>query len=270
MNQADVNAIKTPTEDRSVEDLAGRIAMVTGGATGIGAAIVERFFACDADVACCYNKSRTAAEALARKLGHGTRRLFTVQADVTESEQVQSAVESIVRHFGRPISVLVNNAGDQIETVPVADMAEELWDRVMAINLKGVFLCSKYCIPHLKAAEHGRIINVSSISAHTGGGPGAAHYAASKGGVEALTRAMAKELGQYNITVNAVAPGVVYTALHQRFNTPESLERIRQNIPLARLGAAEEVASVVSFLASVDSSYITGEVIAINGGLRMD
>ncbi len=157
-----------------------------------------------------------------------------------------------------------------IDTTPIADMAEELWDQVIAINLKGTFLCSKYCIPQLKLSGQGRIINISSISARTGGRPGAAHYAASKGGVEALTRVLAKELSPYNITVNAVAPGVVYTLLHERFNTPASLERLRQNIPLARLGTVAEVANVVSFLASADASYLTGEVIAINGGLRMD
>jgi 3-oxoacyl-[acyl-carrier protein] reductase len=122
----------------------------------------------------------------------------------------------------------------------------------------------------MKAAGWGRIINVSSISARTGGGPGSAHYVASKGGADALTRSMAKELAPYNVTVNGIAPGVIYTPLHERTNTPEALEKLRQAIPLGRLGQPEDVAGCVAFLASDDAAYITGEIIAINGGLRMD
>jgi 3-oxoacyl-[acyl-carrier protein] reductase len=124
--------------------------------------------------------------------------------------------------------------------------------------------------PWYENPQRGRIINITSISARSGGGPGAAPYAAGKAGLEALTRAMAKELAPFNITVNAVAPEVIDTAIHERFNTPESLEKLRQIIPLARLGLPEEVARVVAFLASDDASYITGETIAVNGGLRMD
>ena len=150
------------------------------------------------------------------------------------------------------------------------EMDEETWDLVIDINLKGSFLCAKYCIPGMKKAEGGRIINITSISARTGGGPGSAHYVASKGGLEALTRAMALELAPYNITVNGVAPGVIDTPIHQRTNTPEILEKLRQVIPLARIGAPDEVARVISFLASDDASYITGEIVAVNGGKRLD
>jgi len=252
------------------EPLAGHIAMVTGGATGIGAAIVERLASAGARVGCCYRSSRAGAEALAARLGAQGCAVLPVQVDVASSEAVRAAVESITAHFGGPVSILVNNAGDQIATAPVDSMDEELWDRVLAVNLKGAFLCAKYCIPGMKSARSGRIINISSISAHSGGGPGAAHYAASKAGLEAFTRALAKELGPFNITANAVAPGVILTALHQRFNTPESLEKLRQGVPLARLGVPDEVAAVVAFLASADAAYITGEIIAVNGGLRMD
>jgi 3-oxoacyl-[acyl-carrier protein] reductase len=157
-----------------------------------------------------------------------------------------------------------------IGTSPREEMDEVLWDQVIDLNLKGAFLCAKQCIPGMKSLQWGRIINITSISARSGGGPGAAPYAAAKAGLEALTRAMAKELAPFNITANGVAPGVVDTAIHERFNTPESLEKLRQIIPLARLGLPEDVASVVSFLASNDAAYITGEIIAVNGGLRMD
>jgi len=152
----------------------------------------------------------------------------------------------------------------------VESMDEALWRQVIGINLTGPFLCAKYVIPGMKALGGGRIINITSISARTGGGPGSAHYVASKAGLEGFTRALAKELAPFNITVNGIAPGVIYTPIHERTNTPESLERLRQNIPLARLGKADEVAQVVAFLASEAGSFITGEIIAVNGGMRMD
>jgi 3-oxoacyl-[acyl-carrier protein] reductase len=183
---------------------------------------------------------------------------------------VRSGIAAIAEHFGGPVQILVNNAGDNIRPAPIDVMDEETWHTVIAVNLTGAFLCAKYCVSAMKAAGGGRIINISSISAHTGGGPGSTHYVASKGGLEAFTRALAKELAPFNITVNAVAPGVIYTPLHERTNTPESLERLRQTIPLARIGVPDEVARVVSFLASEDASYITGEIVAVNGGMRMD
>jgi 3-oxoacyl-[acyl-carrier protein] reductase len=253
-----------------VETFAGQVVMVTGGATGLGAAIVERFAMLGADVACCYNKSRAGAEALAVKLQEASKEIFPVQVDVADGAQVREAVAAIAAHFGRPVSILVNNAGDNINPAPIDEMDEETWDRVIDVNLKGAFLCAKYCIPAMKAARAGRVINITSISARSGGGPGGAHYAASKGGLEAFNRALAKELAPFGVTANGVAPGVVYTPLHERTNTPESLERLRQNIPLLRLGAPVDVAALVTFLASPEAGYITGENIAVNGGFRMD
>jgi 3-oxoacyl-[acyl-carrier protein] reductase len=248
----------------------GELVFITGGATGIGAASVERFAALGANVACCYYKSRTGAEALAASLRARGLSIFTVQADVAEGREVKAAIEATAAHFGRPISILVNNAGDNIDPTPVETMDEALWSRVIGVNLTGPFLCAKHCIPGMKALGGGRIINVTSISARTGGGPGSAHYVASKAGLEGFTRSLAKELASYNITVNGVAPGVVYTPIHERTNTPESLERLRQNIPLLRIGQADEIARVVTFLASEDASFMTGEIVAVNGGMRMD
>jgi len=253
-----------------MKGIAGKVAMITGGATGLGAACVERLAEEGAKVACCYNKSKANAEALAEKLTANGMEVFAVHIDVTDSGQVKSGVEAITNHFEQPIGILVNNAGDVIKNVPVDEMDEELWNLVIAINLTGTFLCSKYVVPGMKQLGEGRIINMGSISARTGGGSGAAHYVASKGGVEALTRALAGELAEYNITVNTVAPGVIYTPIHERHNTPESLERLRQQIPLKRIGDPPEVASVVAFLASDEARYITGENIAINGGKRFD
>jgi 3-oxoacyl-[acyl-carrier protein] reductase len=251
-------------------DFAGSVAMVTGGGTGIGAAIVTRLAAMGASVACCYHTSRNGAEALASKLNGQGRDVYPVKVDVSNSREVEAAVDSIQAHFERPVTILVNNAGDMIGTAPLEEMAEALWDQVVNLNLKGAFLCAKQCIPGMKSLKRGRIINITSISARSGGGPGASPYAAGKAGLEALTRAMAKELAPFSITANGVAPGVIDTAIHERFNTPESLEKLRQTIPLARLGLPEDVAKVVCFLASDDAAYITGEIIAVNGGLRMD
>jgi 3-oxoacyl-[acyl-carrier protein] reductase len=247
-----------------------QLVFITGGATGIGAATVERFAMLGADVACCYNKSHTAAKTLAASLHDRGLSIFTVHADVSEGEEVRAAIEATVTHFGNSISILVNNAGDNINPTPVETMDETIWARVIGINLTGPFLCAKYCIPGMKASGGGRIINITSISARTGGGPGSAHYVASKAGLEGFTRSLAKELASYNITVNGIAPGVVYTPIHERTNTPESLERLRQNIPLMRIGGVDEVARVVTFLASEDASFITGEIVAVNGGMRMD
>ena len=248
----------------------GQLVFVTGGATGIGAAIVERFATLGADVACCYHNSRAGAEALAARLHGRALSVFPVQADVSHGKEVRTAIEAAVADFSRPVGILVNNAGDNIEPQPVESMPEELWDQVLGINLTGPFLLAKYCIPGMKALGGGRIINVTSISARTGGGPGSAHYVASKAGLEGFTRSLAKELAPFNITVNGVAPGLVYTPIHERINTPESLERLRQNIPLLRIGKADEVARVVTFLASEDASFMTGEIVAVNGGMRMD
>ena len=244
--------------------------MVTGGATGIGAAIVEELAGLGADVACCYNQSQAAARALAGMLAGDGQSVFPIKVDVAISQEIKSAVDTITEHFGRAITLLVNNAGDIIGTAPTEMMDEALWDRVMAVNLKGPFLCAKYCIPGMKAAGSGHMINISSISARTGGGAGAAHYVASKGGLEALTRALAKELAPFSINVNTVAPGDIYTRMHERYNTPENLERMREMIPQGRLGNPEEVAKVVAFLVSDAASYITGEIVAVNGGKRMD
>jgi 3-oxoacyl-[acyl-carrier protein] reductase len=250
--------------------LAGRLALVTGGGTGIGAAIVERLATSGAGVACCYNKSRANAQALADRLNAGGAHVLPLKIDVTNSLEVQAGIRGAAEHFARPVDILVNNAGDNISPAPIEAMDEATWAAVIATNLTGAFLCAKYCIAGMKAAGRGRIINISSISAHTGGGPGSTHYVASKGGLEAFTRALAKELAPFNINVNAVAPGLIYTPIHERINTPESLERLRQTIPIARIGVPQEIAGVVAFLCSDEASYLVGEVIAVNGGMRMD
>lgn len=248
----------------------GKVAMVTGGATGLGAAIVEHLAGYGADVACCYNRSGQAAQKLAERLAASGRNVLPVQMDVTDGAQVAAAVSSIAAHFGRPVSILVNNAGDMVRNAPLDEMPEDLWDRVIGINLRGAYLCAKYCIPGMKSARWGRIINISSQSARTGGGPGAVHYVTSKAGLEGFTRGLAKELAPHNIIVNALAPGDCDTDMLRRFNPPENLERLKTQNLFGRLGRPAEIAQTVCFLASDAVTFMAGTVVAVNGGKRMD
>lgn len=248
----------------------GRIVFITGGATGIGAAIVEQFATLGARVACCYHTSRAGAETLAEKLRARGLEIFLVQADVAAADEVQAAVDASAHHFGQPAGILVNNAGDSVGPATVDTMDEALWRRVIEINLTGPFLCARACIPGMKTLGGGRIINITSISARTGGGPGSVPYVAGKAGLEGFTRALAKEVAPFKITVNGTAPGIIDTTLLQRMNSPERLEQLRQTVPLLRIGDAEEIARVVTFVASDAAAYITGEIIAVNGGMRMD
>lgn len=253
----------------TVERMDDQVVIVTGGAGGIGKAIVSAFAAQGAAVACCYHRSREAAEALADELNAQGGRVLAVKLDVTDSLQIAAAADSIETHFG-PITILVNNAGDIVKTVPLNEITEQLWDEVLSLNLRSAFLCAQRCAPSMQSARYGRIINISSLAARAGGGPGSIPYAVSKGGVETLTRGLAKELGPFGITVNAVSPGVIDTDIHRRFAVAGDLVELAQRLPLRRTGTADEVAAAVVFLASRAASYITGEVVAVNGGLRMD
>jgi len=250
--------------------LDGQVALVTGGATGIGAAIVERFVSLGARVGYTYRESKQEAEILTEKLNRDGEKVLPVKVDVCESQQVKAGVDAIIEHFGQPISILVNNAGDIIKTMLIEEMPEELWDRVMAVNLKGAFLCSKYCIPGMRQQRYGRIVNISSLAARAGGGPGSIPYAVAKGGMETFTRGLAKELGPHCITVNTVAPGVIYTRILKRYNVVGDHEEFKKRSPLHRIGQPEEIAAAVAFLASTEAAYITGEIISVNGGVRFD
>ena len=170
--------------------------------------------------------------------------------------------------YGR-LDVLVNNAGSLIERRTLEEMTEDLWDRVISVNLKSVFLCSKAVLPMMKRQGSGRIINMTSVAARNGGGPGSAAYASAKGGVSTLTRAMAKDLVSDNILVNGVAPGVITTPFHDRFTPPDVRERMTAVIPIGREGTPEEVAGAVLFLASPWANYLVGEIIEVNGGQLM-
>jgi 3-oxoacyl-[acyl-carrier protein] reductase len=177
---------------------------------------------------------------------------------------VRRMVGEIEDRYGR-LDILVNNAGSLIERRRFSEMTEDLWDRVMAVNLKSVFLCSRAALPSMRRRGRGRIINVTSVAARNGGGPGSAAYATAKGGVSTLTRAMAKELVGEGILVNGVAPGVITTPFHERFTPPGMREAMASGIPIGREGTPEEVAGAVVFLASPRADYLVGEIIEVVG-----
>ena len=251
-------------------DLSGQVAIVTGGATGIGEAVVRRFAALGARVACCYHKSAAKARAISDSLNTTAETVFPVRMNVRDGHQIESGVNAVAEHFGQGGTILVNNAGDMSDPTLIELMSEQMWHDEISLNLTSAFLCSKHCIPAMKAEQYGRIINNTSLAARAGGGEGYVHYATCKGAMEAFTRGLAKELGPYNITVNAVAPGVIDTDIHHRSPTAGDLNVIRDRTPLGRLGTPDEVAAAIAFLASPEASFITGVTTAVNGGLRME
>jgi 3-oxoacyl-[acyl-carrier protein] reductase len=237
-------------------DLHGKIALVTGASRGIGRAIAVGLAGCGADVAVNYKtKEKEARDTLQQVTSQG-RRAIVIQADVSRSSEVRNMIATIERDLG-PVDILVNNAGiarfQSVEATTEAD-----WDEVLTANLKSVFLVTQAVLPGMRRRRWGRIINISSGAAKTGGGVGL-HYTASKAGIEGLTRAYASRLVKEGITVTAVAPSLIATDM-----IPDEESR-RKQIPLGRLGRVDEVAEAVIFLAG--NEYATGQVIALNGGM---
>jgi 3-oxoacyl-[acyl-carrier protein] reductase len=244
------------------------VAWVTGSSTGIGAASAVALAEGGCRVAVHYNRSEDEARELVERIGSSGGEAMLVGGDVADAGEVKRMEREIEDRYGR-LDVLVNNAGSLIERRSFSEMTEDLWDRVIDVNLKSVFLCSRAVLPTMKRLGGGRIINVTSVAARNGGGPGSAAYATAKGGVSTLTRAMAKELVSENILVNGVAPGVITTPFHERFTPSELRERMTAGIPMGREGTPEEVAGAVVFLASPAADYLVGEIIEVNGGQLM-
>ena len=244
----------------------GEVAWVTGNGTGIGRAVALKLAERGCDVAVHYNRSEAEAREVAERVRALGRDALLLPGHVADADDVEKMAQKIDERFGG-LGVLVNNAGSIVERATLEESTDELWDRTVGVNLKSVYLCSRAAPPLMRRRGGGRIVNISSIAAKAGGGSVA--YAAAKGGVESLTRAMAKELAPEGILVNAVSPGRIATPFHDRFCSPESRKEKTKSIPLGREGSAEEVAAVVAFLASPDANYLIGEVVAVNGGLLM-
>ena len=244
--------------------LTGKTALVTGGNTGIGRAIALALAQAGADVVLTYfsnpgEQTVTAIRALGRKS-------LALRMDATDSREVNRVVPELARALDGHIDILINNAGHLVGRVPVTEMSDEHWHRVINVNLSSAFYCTRAALPYMHTGW-GRIVNMSSLAARNGGGPGAVVYGAAKAGLLGFTRGLAKELAPRGITVNAVAPGLILeTPFHDTFTTEEGRQAAIATIPLKRGGVPDDVAGTVLFLVSDLAGFITGEVTEINGG----
>lgn len=242
-----------------------RVAVVTGGSRGIGRAVCLELAGRGASVVLCYAGNEQAANDTAEACRALDARVTAFKCDVADAQQVRDMMRAVVREYGR-IDVLVNNAGVTRDGFLLM-MRESDYDAVLDTNLKGTFLCIKNVVHTMMKQNYGRIVNVSSVTGLRGNA-GQANYAASKAGVIGLTKAAAKELAMKNITVNAVAPGFIETDITAAMTDAAKAATLAM-IPAGRLGQAQEVARAVAFLASDDAAYITGQVLAIDGGMAM-
>jgi 3-oxoacyl-[acyl-carrier protein] reductase len=247
--------------------LGGKKAIVTGGGTGIGKAIALEFAGAGADIAVCSRNVQNIEKVRDEIIALG-RDSMAVSMDVRVREDVDNMVQQVIDEFGR-IDILVNNAGTNRPT-PVLDLTEDTWNLILDTNLKGLFFCTQAVARHMVKQKSGKIINISSTASMGANEPGQAAYAASKTGVNAFTKACAREFGPYGINVNAIAPGRILTPLVYASRTPEQVEKFLETgksaAVLGRLGTVEEIAHLALFLASDDAAFITAEIIACNGG----
>jgi 3-oxoacyl-(acyl-carrier-protein) reductase len=248
-----------------MKELQGKVCLVTGGSRGIGRAIVQAMNQAGADVAFTFQNSKEQAMALAESLNYNGTRCRAYQANVASLEEMQRVVQQVMTDLG-PIAVLVNNAAINRDK-SFLKMTKDMWDEVMRVNLDGVFHTTQLVAQDMVGAGWGRIINISSIVGQTGNF-GQANYAATKGALISFTESLARELARKGITVNAVAPGFIETDMVN--GMPEAaLNQVKAMTPMGRLGKPEEIADAVVFLASPRSSYVTGQVLAVNGGMYM-
>jgi 3-oxoacyl-[acyl-carrier protein] reductase len=244
--------------------LKDKVAIVTGASGGIGKAITLHLTAAGATVVCNYCTNQQKAEAVVQAAREAGGSAVSMQGDVRSFAEMETMTASVIAQFGR-IDILVNNAGITRDEL-LLSMSDKAWKDVIETNLYGAFNCTKAVAQQMMFQKKGRIINISSVAGDRGG-RGQTNYAASKGGLNAFTRAVAIELAPKNITVNAVAPGVIETEMSQEVMR-RAKETVMTHIPLRRVGTCDEVASTVVFLASDDATYITGQIIRVDGGFR--
>lgn len=248
-------------------DFKDKVVWVTGSTLGIGRATALQFARLGADVVVHGLNEREEAQNLAKEIEGMGQKACVVLGDISSGEEVDRMVADIQKTFGR-LSVLVNCAGGSPFKSRIEDMAEESWSKVVDINLKSMFLITKAVLPLLRESEGANIVNFSSGVVATGGVPGGAAYTAAKGGVEAFTRASAKEFAAEGIRVNAVSPGLVDTAFHD-VNVAEKFPHLIDSIPLKRVGKPDDLAGAVLYLASAAASFVTGEIIHVDGGSQV-
>lgn len=239
-----------------------KVALVTGGAKGIGSAIVKRLIIDGYKVAFTYNSSEEKALKLCSEMGEDCK---AYKLDISDSCAVKNVVDDIEKTFGE-IAVLVNNAG-VAEQALFTDITDKMWHNMIETNLSGAFYCSRAVLKYMINRKTGKIINISSIWGETGGSC-EVHYSASKSGLIGMTKALAKEVGLSEITVNSVSPGVILTDMTSHFDE-DTMNALKEETPLNRIGTPEDVAGAVSFLASKDADFITGQNISVNGGMNI-
>lgn len=248
-----------------LDSLRDRRVLITGGSTGIGAAAAYRFASAGCQVTIGYHRSKEAAEEIVNRITANGGRAFALQGDVSKYDEATAVVNDAVRLMGG-LDVLVNNAGSLIMRRPIEELDVEVWHQIMDVNLSSTFYCTRAAIPFLKESTQPRIINIGSIAGQMGGANGAIAYATAKGAIHTFTRGLAREIASSGITVNCVAPGVIDTPFHKKFTSEDRFKALMDEIPVRRAGESEEVADAILFLASSGASYITGQVIPVNGG----
>ncbi len=244
-------------------DLSGKVALVTGASRGIGSVVAIRLAQAGAKVGVNFHASSELATAVVDKINKAGGEAFLVGGDVSQEDEAEAVIKQLVEHFGS-IDILVNNAGINIDQLLIR-MKTEDFDSVMNINLRGAFLCTRFAMTHMIRQRSGRVINMSSVVGLSGN-PGQANYAAAKAGLVGLTKAVAREVASRNVTVNALAPGYIVTSMVEEI-PEDKQDQILARIPMGRFGTPEDVAEAVVFLSSDGASYITGQVLTIDGGM---
>jgi NAD(P)-dependent dehydrogenase (short-subunit alcohol dehydrogenase family) len=249
-------------------DLTGKVALITGASSGIGAATASLFAELGAKVAIGYHSNCAGATQVQRQICDAGGIAISIEADVRKEPEIQSMVKDVTEQLG-PIDILVNNAGSLLRRMKAVDVHEAAWNEILSLNLTSAALCSHAVVSSMIERKGGAIINVASIAGRNGGGPGAGPYAAAKSGLITYTKSLAKELAPHGVRVNAISPGVIDTRFHETFSTPEMMRNFVAMIPLGRVGIPIECAKVIAFLASDAASYVIGETIEVNGGQLM-
>ena len=247
-----------------MNNLSGKVALITGGGRDIGGEISKKLASLGVKVCYNYFDNDEKGELTLKSIKDSGGEALMVKGDLTKQNDIDSFVQSCVNAYGSSIDILVNVTGGLVGRKTMEEMDENFWDFVMTLNLKTTFLVTKAVLPYMKTG--GAIVNFSSQAARDGGGPGAIAYATAKGAVLTFTRGLAKELGPKGIRANAVSPGMISTTFHDTFTKPEVREKVAASTPLRREGQAKEVADLVVYLCSNESSFVTGTSVEINGG----